>query len=527
MRSVVRLIVLGLIVSVAGCAGAPSAGTETVEALFDVFFIAESSDEVEAAIAALLASPVDAPAIADRLRAGPTHDDDVPSGWTVSQVMCADGRARPYQVFVPASYDATSPAQLLFDLHGAVIGPGYTVEELAGRRGLWEPTAEAMGMILVMPHGDRAASWWSAIGHGMLRDQLAAMKRRLSIDENRIFLSGFSDGGSGAIWMAFHDPTPWAGFISLMGNPTIARMGPYPCYQGNLHNRPIRMASGAYDPLYPAAELKPIVDQLARLGVRLEWTVYAVGHDLTFFPTEREFSERFLDRVERDPLRRSLVWETAVPTTGRCDWIVIEQIGRIGNDADIDGVSVWDLSVGQDFGVGVGSEVEEGLIIAGISPGSAAHRVGLRAGDILVRVNERPIRTAVDLREATRGIAAGVAVEAEILRAQETVVLTGTAPEPEPVFPHPEASGTLRARVEGNRIDVEVRHVVRYTLLLSSAMLDLDAAIQVFTNGDLSYEGKLDLDRRGMLEQAAADRDRQAVYEARLEIRVPPGSASL
>ena len=56
-------------------------------------------------------------------------------------------------------------------------------------------------------------------------------------------------------------------------------------------------------------------------------------------------------------------------------------------------------------------------------------------------------------------------------------------------------------------------------------MFDLDQPIQVVTNGAESFNARVKPDLDFMLEQAAEDDDRSAVYCAKIEIQVLPGTA--
>lgn len=44
----------------------------------------------------------------------------------------------------------------------------------------------------------------------------------------------------------------------------------------------------------------------------------------------------------------------------------------------------------------------EGVFVGDVQPGSAAWRVGLRSGDIIVALNQQPLRSAADLENAVR-----------------------------------------------------------------------------------------------------------------------------
>jgi hypothetical protein len=78
----------------------------------------------------------------------------------------------------------------------------------------------------------------------------------------------------------------------------------------------------------------------------------------------------------------------------------------------------------------------------------------------------------------------------------------------------------VRARREGNRIDVQTRGVKRYAVLVSDEMLDLAQDVEVRTNGHLSFRGRVAPDARTILEEARRTKDRALVFANRLEIDV-------
>lgn len=173
-----------------------------------------------------MSSNVNAAKLALLLREGIEYSEDVPVGWTIYEFAGPDGRTRHYHVYVPTHYDPAKPYTLLLDLHGAVSALPQPTEYLVERRRLWEAEAEEYGWILVVPHGDRYASWFSEDGRANISGELHLVKHLYNIDENKVLVSGFSDGGSGAFWQAFRDPTPWAAMISFHGHPAIGGYGP-------------------------------------------------------------------------------------------------------------------------------------------------------------------------------------------------------------------------------------------------------------------------------------------------------------
>jgi hypothetical protein len=506
------------------CAGVAGGRGADLDVLMEAFFDASGPAQREEAIEQLVSSGIDPREIAGRLRIGRTYPAELERGWTVDYNECTDGVARPYHVFVPEKYDPSAPIPVLFDLHGAVSHPPYSVEALIPRRALWGPTAAAEGWILVMPHGDEGATWWSEAGRANLLTQLASLKRTHNIDENRVFLSGFSDGGSGALWMGFHDATAWAGFIDIYGHPSIAGYGPYQSYPRNLLNRPIRAANGSYDLLYPAPEIELYVNQFLDLGIDIDWAVHPTSHDIQAVTLERPSAVAFIASVARDPHPARVVWEASDVAVGRCDWVRIDEIADVGNNLGFKDANVWPLKSEIRFGATFAYHgADDGFVIAGVEPWSIAHFAGVKTGDKIVRIDEFPVETGYEVPAIIHGKNPGDPIRIEVIRDGETRVLAGEVTSIQPVYSRAKMTGSIKAVANGNCIDVTVRNVSRYTLLISGEQFDLSRPIVVSTNGVEVYSGVLEPDVRFMLEQAARDEDRAIVYEARIEIVVPGG----
>ncbi len=492
-----------------------------LDGLMEAYYAASDSSEVAAAIDALVAAGIGADEIASRLRAGRSYSEDVARGWSVYYNECIDGTARPYHVYVPEGYHPLARYPVLVDLHGAVSHPPYPVEGLIRRRALWGPTAETEGWILVMPHGDEGATWWSEAGRANLLAQLASLKSTYNIDENRVFLSGFSDGGTGALWMGYHDPTAWAGFIATYGHPGIAGKGPYQTYPRNLLNRPIRASNGMYDEIYPAAEIRLYVDQLLAYGVDIDWMAHRSGHDINIIDIERPEVIAFIENVERNPYRARVIWEASDVAAGRCDWVRIDKIVDVGNNAEFREMNIWPLKEEIEFGATFAYQgTDVGFVVVGVEPWSIAHFSGVKTGDKIVRIAEFPVETGYEVPGIVDAKNPGEPIEIEVIRNGETLVLEGQITSIEALYARDEMTGSIEAVADGNRIDVTVRNVARYTLFMSSEQFDLDRPIVVTTNGVEVFAGIVEPDVRFMLEQAAKDDDREAIFEAAIEIVV-------
>ncbi|MDG4554238.1 MAG: DegQ family serine endoprotease [Candidatus Competibacter sp.] len=78
------------------------------------------------------------------------------------------------------------------------------------------------------------------------------------------------------------------------------------------------------------------------------------------------------------------------------------------------GVSVQDLT--PDLARAFNLPASQGAVIAQVSPRSTAAKAGLKAGDVVLRVNDRPIRDGGSLRNAIGLLEIGEAARLEILR---------------------------------------------------------------------------------------------------------------
>ncbi len=122
-----------------------------------------------------------------------------------------DGRVRSYSVLVPDSWDGTTALPMLVGFHG--VPRLYGLDALTDL----DERAQAAGVALVLPDG--AAPWrdWdlgcdyctSASRNGVddlrfLRRLLDRLDAELPVDRERVYLTGFSQGGLFALRAACH-----------------------------------------------------------------------------------------------------------------------------------------------------------------------------------------------------------------------------------------------------------------------------------------------------------------------------------
>jgi bifunctional DNA-binding transcriptional regulator/antitoxin component of YhaV-PrlF toxin-antitoxin module len=70
----------------------------------------------------------------------------------------------------------------------------------------------------------------------------------------------------------------------------------------------------------------------------------------------------------------------------------------------------------------------EGLVIESVEPKSIAEKLGLQEGDVLLKLNDRPVKQASSVRGILQKVKAGEEVRAEIRRGDQTLTLSARKP---------------------------------------------------------------------------------------------------
>jgi poly(3-hydroxybutyrate) depolymerase len=533
-----RSALLSTIFIVAGactsCARAKEEPLRTDEPLKAYFDATDDKGRAEA-IDRVCASGATAQDVEKRLRSGRAYAKDVPTGWQALDIDGPDGKRRAYHVYAPPDYDPGKKYPLVVFLHGAVSRTnGPSPQEMEGLRNNFEK--DVPGFLIILPTGARGAAWWDKVGTSNILAQVDHVKRRYNVDEDRVFLWGFSDGGSGVWWMAMSRPTPWAGFIAYSANVAAADLGAYQVYPRNLMNRPLLAAAGGREgsPAYNARFVEQWVDQMRAAGARIEWQGFPkAGHDPRYLAEDRPRFDKFLGTTKREARRAHVVWETTNPDVGRCDWLRIDEVKDVGNNHDIQDVNLLSFD-GPPIPVDLLTNIDPqskgpGLRVLRVVEGGPTAKAGIEAGDVIVTVEGVEVKAVQDLNDIFIDKIfpkkLGDPIAGELRRGNEIrkFTLTSEKTPPQPVLKRTQPAGAVEARAQGNRIDVKARNVAEYTILVDPEQFDLSQPIEVVTNGKESFRGIVAPDVRFLLNQFAADNDRATIYCARIEVVIPPG----
>jgi len=432
-----------------------------------------------------------------------------------------DGIEHHFTLNVPESYDPARRHQVRIHLHGGIgarrdnqpVGAG-TIGALAGDE-----------QIYIIPYVWNAAPWWSDDQLLNLRAILDAAKRVYNIDENRVVVSGVSDGGTGVYYVAMRDTTPYASFLPLNGYWMVlasADVDHGEIFANNLRNKPLFIVNGGRDPLYPTRVVDPYIEHYRKGGVSLEYHPQPdAGHNTQWWPTVKESFEAFVRTHPRQPLPDTLTWETDETSAhSRAHWLVIDRLGSVKDEA----ASLLDLNQmaaepALDFGVrSIGTRINR------VMPGSNAERIGLKSGDVLVLLNDETVHGGTDVQEALDEVRPGAHIDLLVARDNLPVEIGGTyepvlaTGPPRNLFARSGRSGRVDLTRAGNVVRAVTRGVAAFTLLLSPDQFDFAKPVKVVANGRTVFEGRVQKDVRTLMKWADTDNDRTMLFGAEIHV---------
>src|SRR5215470_8697848 len=205
----------GFLLAVIGIAVFSSLYAQTtsnnIDKAFQNFWFATSPDEAERIVDDVAKSGVTFDEALKRLKTGRAYTMQK-TGVVFLKNKTQDGIEHYYALNIPANYDPARRYQVRFQLHGGVGG-----RESNQPRGNGESPLQGAEQIYVVPYAWSEEPWWSDDQVMNLDAIIDTLKRSYNIDENRVVLSGVSDGGTGAYYVGMHDTTPYAAFLPLNG----------------------------------------------------------------------------------------------------------------------------------------------------------------------------------------------------------------------------------------------------------------------------------------------------------------------
>ncbi|MEN0006489.1 MAG: hypothetical protein AAF798_20220 [Bacteroidota bacterium] len=213
----------------------------------------------------------------------------------------------PFYIYLPTSYDPSIPTKLLIYYKGGWISRDELPDNVDKEIVIDNPTfpyLEEYNVIQVFPALSRKLAIFGFYGYKHLRKMLTQTKKLLNIDDNRVYLAGFSDGGRTVYNIAFLRPDDFAAFFPINGVFNNSRMN-YP----NFANRKITSFLGLQDNLIFPSFAFSVAETAQSFGA--DWGIHTYDGPHFYYPFEKEIMPILFGQLEnttRNPFPSQIIY---------------------------------------------------------------------------------------------------------------------------------------------------------------------------------------------------------------------------
>lgn len=245
-----------------------------------------------------------------------------------------------YYVHLPAGYDPGKKYPVLFFLHGAVRSREFTDFQSEYILGDWNRFytrhANMDGVILVFPQANKQYNWMTPDdGFFMIPAILKKIKTALNVDDNRVFISGHSNGATGAFSYWMKESTPFAGFFGFNTQPKVYTGG---TFLENGLNRFFVNFSTDQDYYYPPQANDSLQAVATSLHLNFEDHRYnGFSHSFPMYDSSEAAYKFLFQKIKtclRNPFPEEISWETDDVKYGRMDWLHITELDTMSQRAE-------------------------------------------------------------------------------------------------------------------------------------------------------------------------------------------------
>lgn len=254
-----------------------------------------------------------------------------------------DSTTAPYLIQLPPAFDNHQSYPLVVVLHGAVrLNAAFpevpdSTHTFFGRAFMQK--AGAAGMIAVFPYSTKQYNWMMPdAGFSLVPNIIAQVKKMYRVDDARVYVTGHSNGATGAFSYLLKQPSLFAAFAGLNNRPQVRTGG---TFLKNARNRSFYNVATDYDYYFPLAghqTLQAVAEQLNLdwpsqevTGQRTHGYLISAADSVTDHVYQQLFT--YLLAKKRDPFKKHLYWESDDTRHGRCDWLEISALDTLAPPA--------------------------------------------------------------------------------------------------------------------------------------------------------------------------------------------------
>lgn len=171
-----------------------------------------------------------------------------------------------FRIIAPSDASETNKRPLVLSLHGGALN--ISPEAHKSTNCLAEPAFEGLNAYIISPNSD-GHLWYEQQNQTQILALLDLAKKYLFIDENKVVITGYSDGGNGSWFYAqyysdlFSAAIPMASSYNSVGSDGIVPKIDIPLY----------VIHGENDDLFPLAQTEEWVNQSKNAGSSIEFVI--------------------------------------------------------------------------------------------------------------------------------------------------------------------------------------------------------------------------------------------------------------
>jgi len=249
-------------------------------------------------------------------------------GTTLRSMTASSFDGIPYMMHVPIDYRADQAFPLVIYLSG---GGGQAFDGALSA----EDAMGHSGYLAVYPHAS-GAMWWEPKPTAMVHELLLEILRTYNVDNNRMYLAGFSNGATGALYYGTLWPERFAAIALLMGAGVRSPSGEAVPLK-NVSDVPLLLLHGDKDTIIPSSASVATYNELQASHPRVAPELHVLkgrGHELTL-SSDDGYTLPFLDRFRREPFPTAISMKITDLNFPRRYWV--EVLDKDGGPAEVEG----------------------------------------------------------------------------------------------------------------------------------------------------------------------------------------------
>jgi poly(3-hydroxybutyrate) depolymerase len=255
-----------------------------------------------------------------------------------------DGRLQPYALLIPASASPATGYPLVVALHGFSSNPLEAVRRTLGQPARPGTLGDDRGFVVVAPYDRDNIGYTEPIGEDDVWRVVEEAEYACRVDTDRVYLTGLSMGGTGALHLGLRHPDRFAAIAAVCGasdwhvwagsdlpSPVCQRLLDAQntlAFAENARHLPVALYHGSADSVVRAEHSRRLYERLRGLGYNVTYEEYpGVGHNSWDQAYANGRVLEWFAGFRRPRWPRQVTLATAHPARyGRAYWVTVEDL---------------------------------------------------------------------------------------------------------------------------------------------------------------------------------------------------------